>query len=519
MDFPSSSEYVIVGSGFGGGFLAFQLAKAGREVLVVERGRWPVRDESCWDENLLHLPTPLYKGHTPIVADEASGSLDEIWPEDTVGGLSTMYGAASFRLREEDFLGAPLPESASRDPATVWPLAYRDLEPFYEEAEAILHVAGIQGEDISEPPRRAAFPQHPPELPPPARRVWRAAEGLGLHPAHLPLAINFDGRRGIGRCIRCDTCDRFLCRVEAKTDLAVTVLPEAMAHGARVLPDTRVLRISASGRRARSVDVLNQSSGEAWTIRADKVVVAAGALGSPYLLLSSGIRGEGGGGDLMGRFLLRHTNCVTVGLLPFRYNPELVFHKHVVIPDYYHGDPAGREEPEGPWGMIQQVHIPGKGFLRAESPKGWKTLTAMASPFLMGLLCIAEDIPQYSNRVYPDSGATDRFGQPAMRVFHRYSPRDRQAVTALAQVARRILRKAKAIPVYTHAIATYSHAIGSCRFGKDRDTSVLDPECRVWGMENLYVVDGSFMPAGGSVNPSLTIGANALRVGAILAQS
>jgi choline dehydrogenase-like flavoprotein len=188
----------------------------------------------------------------------------------------------------------------------------------------------------------------------------------------------------------------------------------------------------------------------------------------------------------------------------------------VAISDYYLGDPSGREKPDGPWGLIQQVHMPGKGVLKAETPRGLKTLTGLVRNHLLGLLSIAEDIPQPSNRVYPDPATTDRFGQPSIRVFHRYLPRDYRSLEALARVARRILRKAGAIPVHTHFISTFSHVLGTCRFGTDREASVLDPECRVWGFDNLYVVDGSFMPSGGSVNPSLTIGANALRVGSIL---
>ncbi len=516
MKYPHSSDYVIVGSGFGGAFLAYHLAKKGKEVLVLERGVWPVRDESSWDENLLLLPTPMYRGHTPILADQNGGAVQELWPEDTVGGLSTMYGCVALRMRAEDFLGAPKEHGSHRDPSTSWPVTYQEYEPYYAEAERLQHVAGISGEDITEPPRSSGFPQKPPSLPLPSRRIWDAAEALGLHPSHLPLAINFDGRRKTGKCIRCSTCERFLCRIQAKSDLSTVVLPEAMSFGARVLADTRVLGVNTTGSRANSVDVIHQSSGRRWTITTNHVVLSAGALGSPYLLLSSGIKGAGGGGDLIGRYLTRHSNCVSTALRATRDNPENEFQKHVLIPDYYHGGPNGNSGPEGPWGIIQQVQIPNGGFIRAEAPKGLKSIAATAQPHLSALLCIAEDIPQASNRVYVDPRRTDRFGQASLMVHHRYLPRDSQATQALARVARRILRRTGAIPVYTHTIETYSHAVGTCRFGKDRDSSVLDPECRVWGFENLYVVDGSFMPSGGSVNPSLTIGANALRVGAIM---
>lgn len=511
-------DYLIIGSGFGGSFVAMELARAGKDVLVIERGVWPARDDSCWDENVLHFPEPLYRGHTPILADQGGAPVERVWPEDLVGGMSPMYGAAAFRLREQDFLGAPLDGSGARDPAHAWPLTYEELEPYYEEAERLQDVAGVPGEDPSDPPRRSGFPQAPPELSRPSRRVWAAAEGLGLRPARIPLAINFNGRPARSACIRCETCDKFLCRIEAKNDLAVVAVPEVMSRGAEVLSDNRVTRIHTSGRRASSVEVLHQSSGDRWTIRAGHVILSAGALGSPYLLLRSGIQGEGRGSELTGRFLTRHINCVVAGLLPFRNNPERAFHKHVVISDFWNGDPLGRRNPKGPWGIIQEVHIPGPSLLKANTPRGLRTVTAAVRPFLTGLLCIAEDVPQLTNRVFPDAGSVDRFGEPSMRVFHRYCSRDYQAADALADVARRILRRMMALPVHTHPIVTYSHAAGTCRFGKNPETSVLDPECRVWGFENLWVVDGSFMPSCGAVNPSLTIAANALRVGSILAR-
>ena len=508
----SEQEFLIIGSGFGGAFSALELAKAGRDVLIIERGVWPERDDSCWDEDRLHFPTPKYRGHTPFFVDQWGGSLQEIWPEDTVGGMSPMYGAAAFRMRTEDFFGTPMENSPGRDSRTAWPITYGEMEPFYSRAENIQNVAGIEGENITEPERSSPFPQPPPELPPLPKRVWEAAENLGLHPSHIPLAINFDGKSPGQKCILCDTCDKFLCKIEAKNDLSVVGLPEAMSHGARLLSDTRAVRLNVSGGRAVSVDVINQSSGERQEIRAQNIILACGALATPHLLLASGIRSSGGGGQLLGQGLMRHINSVVAGLRPSRVNPHRQLHKLLWIPDFYHGDPAQKRKPDGPWGMIQQIQIPGKRLLQVNSPRGLKTLSGAVRPFLMGLLNIAEDVRQESNRVFPDPAKSDKFGQPLMRVFHRYSARDVKARKALEREAGKILRRAGALPVHTYAVESFSHAYGTCRFGKDRASSVLDPTCRMWGFENLFVVDASVMPSGGSVNPSLTIAANALRV-------
>ncbi|MCX7677922.1 MAG: GMC family oxidoreductase [Spirochaetes bacterium] len=511
-----SCEFLIIGSGFGGAFAAHTLAKAGRDVVVVERGRWVVRDDSCWDEERLHLKNPLYRGHTPVFINQHGNKIEEYWPDDTVGGMSPFYGAAAFRMREEDFFGAPLENSAQRDPKTSWPFTYSDLAPYYDKAEKLQFVAGTKGDDITEPPRSMDFPQPAPALSLPSQKIYNAARKLGLHPFHIPLAINFRGDCGKGECVRCHTCDHYCCKVEAKNDLSVVVLPEAISAGARVLDDTRALKINLSKRKAVSVELVNQRTGERYMVNAKCVVLACGALATPHLLLASGIDKEIPAGEIVGRFLMRHANGVVSGIGITKANPKNEFHKQIAISDYYFGDPQKKRKPIGNWGLIQEIHTPGKGVMKANVPWGLKNVAAFTANFLYNLLCIAEDQPQYDNRVYIDNSMHDKFGMPLLRVYHRYTKRDIAARNALYSVAKRILFAAGTVPVYCYHINTFSHAIGTCRFGINSSTSVLDPECRVWGIKNLFVLDGSFMPSGGSVNPSLTIAANSLRVADIL---
>jgi choline dehydrogenase-like flavoprotein len=518
MKLKKSYEYVIVGSGFGGAFAAYNLARAGKEVLVVERGKWVERDDSCWDEVRLHLEDPLYRGRTPIIVDQKRGKTDVYWPDDTVGGMSTFYGAAAFRMREEDFHGAPVGDGADRNAESAWPVGYNELEPYYEEAERLQMVAGVMGEDITEPRRSSEFPRRSPDISAPSRRIWDAAMALGLHPARIPLAIDFTGESGHERCIQCHTCDHYLCKICAKSDLSVVVLPEAVKKGAVVADNTRAVRINLAKGRVASVTLADQSSGERHEIRVKRLILAAGALATPHLMLASGIEQEVPRGDLIGRNLMRHANGVVSALLPKKANPDMVFHKFVSIPDFYHGDASDSKGPVGPWGIIQEIHSPERGVLRANTPFGLKSIASFANDYLLNLLCIAEDVPQYSNRVYLDLSEKDMFGMPALMVRHRYAERDLAARAALYRKARKILMKAGALPVYTFPIETFSHAFGTCAFGSSEKSSVLDPDCRVWGIKNLYVTDASVMPSGGSVNPSLTVAANALRVSAALAR-
>ena len=126
-------------------------------------------------------------------------------------------------------------------------------------------------------------------------------------------------------------------------------------------------------------------------------------------------------------------------------------------------------------------------------------------------MCMAEDIPQAENRVYLNREKRDSFGMPEMMIYHRYHKRDIKARDALYRIAKRILLGAGAVPVYSMPFETFSHAMGTCRMGTERKFSVVNPECRVWGFDNLYVIDASVMPSGGSVNPSLTIAALSLK--------
>lgn len=519
MKLKETYENIVVGSGFGGAFAAYGLAKAGKEVLVVERGVWPTRDGSCWNESRLHLVSPIYRGQTSALVNQKEGSIEEFWPDDTVGGMSTFYGGAAFRMREDDFGGALRRGSPERDRTSAWPVRYRELEPFYDEAEKLQFVAGTRGEDITEPERKSDFSQEAPPLSRLSQRIYDAALRLGLHPFHMPMAINFRGDCGRNKCILCPTCDNYLCPIEAKNDLTVTVLPWAMSFGAQVVANTRAVRIRSSRNGAVSVDLIDQSTYEKRAVRAKHLLLAGGALSTPHLLLASGIDKEVPGGGLIGRYLMRHANGVVSALLPSVANREKAFHKQVSIPDFYFGDPEKRRDPPGAWGMIQQIHTPGKGMLKAKLPFGFKNLAALGLKYLANLLCIAEDVPEPSNMVYLDRTRRDKFGMPALRVYHRYCSRDLAARNALYAQAKRILRAAGALPIYCYHFDSFSHAIGTCRLGSSQKSSVVNPECGLWGTKNIYIVDGSVLGTVGSVNPSLTIAANSLRVASLMADS
>jgi choline dehydrogenase-like flavoprotein len=499
-------DAIVIGSGFGGAMAAWVLVDAGWSVLMLERGGWVTRGKHNWSPDGVGPLTSHYSTESAYRV-AGGGRARSAGAFHCVGGPSVFYGGVAFRYRAEDFEHDP--EIAGSSGAR-WPWAYDEIEPYYSEAERILGVAGESGVDPTEPPRGVPFPHPAAELAPISRQLGQAAKELGCRPFRLPLAINYSPAPDRRACIRCGTCDGFACAIGAKNDLATALLRPLLGRGLQLRANTVVTRLTAKSGCITAVHGVDRESGAAQTFRGHVVILAAGALASPHLLLASGLHRLNPGGHVVGRYLMRHYNKIAFGIFPQRPNPGGGFHKQLAIHDFYFGDPDA-PGPRGKLGGIQQLATPPAGLVRAQLPRLVGAACARWVDHLTGLLVIAEDQPQYENRVLLDGGPADRYGLPQLRITHRYSPRDVAAGTALTARARAILRRAGAWAFYQHRIDTFSHALGTVRMGPDPRTSAVDPECRFRGMENLYVVDGSVMPTSAGVNPSLTIAANSLR--------
>lgn len=492
-------DAIVIGSGFGGAMAAHVLVEAGWSVLMLERGDWVDRGANNWTA-------------------DGVGPLTEHYSADfrtfhCVGGPSVFYGGVAFRFRPEDFEHTPEIAGAS---GARWPWDYHDLEPYYTEAERLLGVAGAVGADPTEGERSGPYPQRPAALAPVSERIGRAARELGCTPFPLPLAINHTRLSGRRSCVACGTCDGFACAIEAKNDLATVVLQPLQRRGLDLRARSVVTRLIASRGRVTGVEAVDCDTGRATTYTAGVVILAAGALATPHLLLASGLGRLNPAGPTIGRYLMRHNNQIVFGIFPKPPNPGGGFHKQLAIHDYYFGH-RSISYPAGKLGGIQQLATPPVSLVRAQLPPIVGSVLAPWVNHLTGLLTIAEDQPRHGNRVELDAAASDRFGLPRLRVTHRYSDRDLAAGRALTGRARAILRRAGAWGFYCHRIETYSHAVGTVRTGIDPNTSPLDGDCRFRGLENLWVVDGSVMPTSAGVNPSLTIAAIALRAARHLA--
>lgn len=484
-------DAIVIGSGLGGALTARRMLEAGARVLVLERGGWPRRDRGDWDPVTI-LRRLRYAGPAPIHVRQREETAFRPMPHnETVGGMSVFYGGAALRLRAADF--------------ARWPIGYDDLEAYYAEAEHILGVHGMSGLDPMEPPRSRSYPFPSIAPSPPAERIRAAGIRVGMRPFPIPLALDFGGERG-SACVRCNTCDGFPCAIAAKND-AAGILQRASRRGLEVRSGVVVRRLLFEGTRVVAAECLETSSGRRLRVEGGVFVLAAGAIGSPAVLLRSDFAGLR---TLpVGRFLMRHCNAVVAGLFPFATNPDGVFHKQICFSDLYE---AGRQEDGLATGVIQDIYTPAPEVVREAAGRFRGFL--LADPVvrrLQNLLCVAEDEPNPENRVSLGS-EPDELGMERVLVEHRYRASDERRLGRLTRAAAEILTEAGALATRIWRISSFSHAVGTLRMGDRAEDSVLDPGGRVRGVRNLWVTDGSAFPASGGVNPSLTIAANSLRV-------
>jgi choline dehydrogenase-like flavoprotein len=500
-------DAVIIGSGFGGAMAAHRLISAGARVLMLERGDWVPRGEQAWLPGASLELTPSYAKDIPYRC-ETGGHGKVIGGYACVGGPSVYYGCVALRFRERDFTGDRDVVAGS---GAAWPYRYDELEPYYGEAERLLRIAGDDAGDPTAPRRAAAFPFPPARLAQVSEHVVDSAVALGLSPFHLPLAI--DHRR----CVACRTCDTYACAIEAKNDVATTMIRPLLARGLTLQTGTVVVRIEVEDGVARRVHVVRKATGEREAITGRHVILAAGALGTAHLVLASRLDELSAARAAVGRYLMRHNNAMIFGFYPERPDRERRFHKQIAIHDWYFGDPAGGDaDGLTKLGGVQQMMTPPAELVRAHLPRPLRGLAAFTE-HLTGLLCIAEDQPRIANGCAVDWAVRDAYGLPQLVIDHGYSPRDREASNALVRRARRVLAHTGAVASYTHRVKTFSHAVGTMRMGTDPTTAPLDEACRFRNVANLWITDGSALPMSAGVNPSLTIAANALRAaGAIV---
>jgi len=499
-------DAVVIGSGFGGAMVARVLVRAGQRVLMLERGDWVARGEQNRAWELDWMDRPGYERSTCFrVEGERSGTLGAF---HCVGGPSVFYGGVGLRFRERDFDGVAEISGGAR-----WCIGYTELEGFYDEAERVLGISGDDGADPTSPRRRQPLPLPSTPLSSTSEALADAARRIGYSPFRLPLALNGpNGSSARPTCTACGACDGFACAIGAKNDLATVVLPELVREGMLLRTNVAVNRLEVRAGRIAYVHAVDRATSERLRFRGRRVVLAAGALATPHILLASGLDAANPAGDVVGRNLMRHCNGVVLGAAPAPIGDVEDFRKQIGIHDLYFGD-AGGAVAYRKLGAIQQLRATRIALSMARLPGGLrKALNPIASR-LVGLLVMAEDQPNLDNRVRLDSRRHDEHGGPAALVRHVHSARDQGARRILTQHARGVLRELGSAFTVALPVRTFSHALGTVRMGDDPELYPVAPDGRFRGTDNLWITDASVFPTAAAVNPSLTIAANALRVG------
>ncbi len=504
-------DIIIIGSGAGGGTLTRHLAPSGKRILLLERGDWLPRELQNWDAEAVFVQNRYI---SPDIWYDKEGKAFQPQVHYFVGGATKLYGAALYRQRKEDF--GELRHYDGISPA--WPISYDDMEPYYTKAEQLYQVHGARGEDPTEPPYSAPYPYPAVSHEPRIQQLSDDLAKAGYHPFHSPNGIMLNEQnRPFSACIRCKDCDGFPCLVHAKSDAEVLGVRPALEYpNVTLLTNARVTHLRTNTSGTSVTEVVLERDGQTETYQGVIVVVSAGATNSAKLLLMSANdkhpNGLANGSDQVGRNYMYH-NCTAVLAISREPNPTQ-FQKTLGLNDFY----FGMEGFDYPMGNIQMV-----GKSQGPMYKGEKPIETELAP-MFSLRDIAshavdfwlstEDLPDPNNRV-----TIDREGRVTLSYTSNNNIPKQKLYDKLKSMLNRLgMHPDHLIPRNAYLkteipVAGVAHQAGTCRFGQDPKTSVLDVNCKAHELDNLYVVDTSFFPSISAVNPALTAIANALRVG------
>ena len=522
---------IVVGAGAAGGIVAKELAVAGLSVVLLERGKWYTAND-CRKDDLRNQRTtvlgnafgPEDDGNPRVWMDE--GGLPQIaLPSEgayqnnaaCVGGGTLSYGAQAWRYLPQDFrmrstYGAPAGSSLED-----WPISYDDLEPFYEKAEYEIGISGDYGGTPFHGPRRRPLPM-PPLSPNREFTILEpAAKRLGLHPFHIPMARNSIPYNGRGPCMRCRWCCGFACEVDAKNGSQNTVIPIALNTGNCELRTGCMVKEILTDERGRARGVAYfDSDGHLKKQLSDLVVVSACAVESARLLLNSKSRlfpeGLGNRHDQVGRNLQGHHYTGAIGYLDFDTYDDVGPGASIAICDYNHGTPGlyggGMLANEFIRLPIHTVdHLPANtprwGLGHKQAMRAWHRRSIV-------IFGPTQQIPSADGRVTLDPDVKDKWGLPVARFSGNVQPETFEIGEVQASRAEAWLKEAGAIHTSLmagkpHSVSAGQHQAGTCRMGVDPHASVVNRNCQLHDVDNVFVIDSSVHVTNGGFNPALTI--------------
>lgn len=511
-------DVIIIGSGAGGATAAQSLASTGKSILVLERGPYlPVEDDN-WSPKAVFVDK---KYRTTEQWRDKHGHLFTPNTNYWVGGNTSFYGGAAMRFKREDF-GEVL-HAGGMSPA--WPITYDEMKPWYEKAEHTWEVRGTRGIDPTDQDDDPPFPFPALSHDEGVERLRLHFESLGWTPSPLPLAIRRNDLEPTENlCIRCKTCGGFPCRVLAKVDARTAALAPAQAFtNVTIKAGYKVIKLDTDDRGTTVTSAITQGPDGLEIFSADLFILAAGAANSAALLLASHSdvhpRGLANSSDQVGRNYMFHATSAVLSISTTPFGAP--FPKTLCVNDFYFGDDAG--DFPYPMGQIQMLeYMTGQtleGQISDLVPPDFipDDLTDEVASHMVSFLAMSEDLPDPENRI--TVGADGRivlsytFGD--LSGHHRLVAKLEQGLQGFVR-SHHALYEAhfqfdQLLPLYGTA-----HQCGTLRMGHDPKKSVVDANCKAHDLKNLYVTDSSVFVSSAAVNPTLTIVANAMRIGAHL---
>jgi choline dehydrogenase-like flavoprotein len=533
---------VVIGAGAAGGIVAKELATAGLSVVLLERGKW-YTPADCRKDDLRNQRTTMLgnafgpdDAGSPRVWVDKQGTAHLALPSEgsyqnnaaCVGGGTLSYGAQAWRYMPQDFKMRSTYGAPSGSSLEDWPISYDDLEPFYDKAEYEIGVSGDYSGTPFHGPRRRDLPMPP--LPP--NREFAilepAAKRLGLHPFHLPMLRNTVAYNGRGPCMRCRWCCGFACEVDAKNGSQNTVIPIALNTGNCELRTECMVKEILVGDHghARGVAYFDER-GHLREQPSDIVIVSSAAIESARLLLNSRSRlfpnGLGNRYDQVGRHLQGHHYTGAIGYFDFDTYDDLGPGASIAVMDYNHGTPGlcgggmlANEFIRLPIHMVDRLPqgTPRWGLAHKQAMRQWHKRSIV----IMGP---TQQIPSASGRVTIDPGVLDKWGLPVARFEGNVHPHTFEIGDIQAKRAQAWLKEAGAINTslmawHPEGVSAGQHQAGTCRMGNDPRGSVVDRNCKIHDVDNVFVIDGSVHVTNGGFNPVLTIMAIAYHASASL---
>jgi choline dehydrogenase-like flavoprotein len=523
-------DICVIGSGAGAGPIIYEMAQAGKKVVVLEKGDYYKREDFSKDEiayTKRSITTPNLDEEYHVLEEYLNDSWQsyttkdanwDFWNGNIVGGSSNFMSGFFHRLEPEDLKLKSTFGKIEGANIEDWPIEFSELEKYYNKVDKIIGVTTNTKEH------------------PISSFIDNSAKKLGLHSQITPRAILSSNKKNRDACYYSNYCGSYGCSSGAKGSSREALINPALKTGnVTLISNAQVIYLDSSRKRVKKAFYIDKQSGEKKSIQAKIFVLAAQAIETSRLLLNSSSKyhphGLNNKNGQVGKNLLFSGGGIISGEFDGTEGISLEelmvegFFVNRVIRDWYFLKSNKRPTRKG--GLVEFLFEHANPIRKANGQKwdskgalvwGEELYKKLEKKFTQTkkLDCeIFNDwLPHDNCFVTLSEHHKDTFGIPVAKIRITGHPHNEKVGDEIALKTIKLLKQmgAKNIGGNISSYPPQNLQAGGCRFGDDPKTSVLDKNCKTHELDNLYITDGSFMPTGGSVPYTYTIYANSFRV-------